>query len=69
MAARVDTKLYQDVGEIKGLLISMDKRLQRVERKQDEVLKKTARNSLVCSGVVSVTTALVIGKIKAALGV
>lgn len=68
MNSKVDTKLYQDIGEIKGMLVGMDKRLTRIEKKQDEVMRKTARNSLVCSSVVSVTTAIVIAKIKNGLG-
>lgn len=68
MNSKVDTKLYQDIGEIKGMLVGMDKRLTRMEKNQDEVLKKTARNSLVCSGVVSVMTAVAIAKIKSGIG-
>lgn len=68
MPNKIDTQLYQDVGEIKGLIISMDKRLNRMEKKQDENLKKTARNSMVCSGVVSVGVAIITAKFKAGLG-
>ena len=63
-----DKELYQNVGKIMGTLESMDKRLSRIEKRQDEAMKKVARNSMVCSGVVSVMTAVVIAKLKSMTG-
>ncbi len=63
-----DTKLYQDIGEIKGMLTGMDKRLARVEQKQDEMHKRVVRNTTICSGVMSVAVSMIITQIKSGLG-
>ena len=63
-----DKELYQNVGKIMGTLESMDKRLSRIEKRQDEAMKKVARNSMICSGVFSVMTAVVIAKLKSMTG-
>ena len=59
-------RLYHELGEVKGMLASMDKRfnsfdkrLERMEAKQDDVLKKVARNSVVCGGVFSAAIRLI----------
>lgn len=68
MPSKIDAQLYQDVGEMKGLIISIDKRLNRMEKKNDDALKISARNSVVCSGVLSVAVAIITAKFKAGLG-
>ena len=41
-------RLYHELGEVKGM-----------EAKQDDVLKKVARNSVVCGGVFSAAISLI----------
>nr|DAI24838.1 MAG TPA: replication protein [Caudoviricetes sp.] len=69
MPSNYDKELYQNVGKIMGIVEGMDKRLNRIEKKQDELIKKTTRNSVVCAGVFSVATNLVINQVKAHLGI
>ncbi len=64
-------KLYKDLGEVRGMLMgldkrfnSLDRRLERMEQKQDDILKKTTRNSVVCSGVFSAAISLVVSQFK-----
>lgn len=59
-------RLYHELGEVKGMLASMDKRfssfdrrLERMEQQQNEVLKKVARNSVICGGVFSAAISLI----------
>lgn len=69
--ATSNEKLYHELGEVKGMLISMDrrfgdfdKRLERMEQKQDDVFKKVARNSVVCGGVFSTVVSLITSQFK-----
>lgn len=70
-----DKKLYQDVGEIKGMLKSMStqfgdikERVVRIENNQLDLNKKVARNSAVCSTLMAAVTTVVIEKAKTMFG-
>lgn len=64
-----DKELYQNVGKIMGIVEGMDKRLTRMEKKQDEVHKKVIRNTVVCSSLLAVATNIAIEKAKTMLGI
>lgn len=70
-----DKKLYQDVGEIKGMLQSMTsqfgdikERVVRIENNQLDLNKKVSRNSMVCSSLMAAVTTVVIEKAKTIIG-
>ncbi|MFV0626148.1 MAG: hypothetical protein ACK5N8_02205 [Alphaproteobacteria bacterium] len=65
---KANRMLEEKMGYLVGTIEAMDKRLQRMEEKQDKQLKVTAVNSFICSSVVGVATTIVIAKLKNSLG-
>ena len=75
MNKNTDTKLYHDIGQIKGILsgvdkhlIGIDKRLSHIEQNQNEMHKKVIRNTTICSGVMSVAVSYIVTQIKGTMG-
>lgn len=60
-------ELLETLGHIKGTMEAMDKRVERMGKKQDEVLKTISKHAVMYSGVMAVGTSLVVAAVKAGM--